>query len=192
MSRHRVVTAFIETVFQRLARRPDGISREHAVERGDQAVAGMREGYVEGLRADLARLDHVVELIAGAEHPSAADCREAYRLSGYIRDLGGTFGDHAVTAVADRCCEFLFRMGESGIDARDGLAAHIDALRLVCKAPAGVITAQMVETLVADLTRLAERVPDPDQALRESDRRAAEVRAARAALRVVPAAGASD
>lgn len=192
MSRQRVVTTFVETVFQRLARRGGGISREHAVERADQAVDGMREAYVEGLRADLARLDYVVELIAGAERPAPEDCREAYRLCGYIRDLGGTFGEDAVTAVADRCCEFLFRMGEANVDARAGLAAHIDALRLVCKAPAGVVNAPMVETLVADLTRLAERLPDPDQALRESEHRRAEAKAAQAALSVVPPSTASQ
>jgi hypothetical protein len=128
-SKREARTFFVDTRFQRMARRPGGVPRAQALE---NAQARIEENKPE-LEAFLDReLQELVTLIrnvqAGAAEPQwpEAVCFHSRQL----RDIGTTIGFQLLTFVADNLCEIL-EGANSGIECNmESITCHVDALLL--------------------------------------------------------------
>jgi hypothetical protein len=122
-------TFFVETRFQRMARRPGGVPREVALESAQSNIDQSRPDFEIWLDAELQNLAAVVRSAeAGAAAPGWPDdvcCR-----SRQLRDLGTTMGFVLLTFIANNLCEIL-EATPAGHDCdMETITCHLDALFL--------------------------------------------------------------
>ena len=161
----------VQTRFAALASRPNGMSRDEALDRADTFIENIEPKYLEWVERDLAKLTEVVDLIHKAKSMSKEDYQSAYRKSNHIRDLGGTFSYDLITVVADSMSELLFRLGEAERYDQAALVAHMDAFRLVCSSQFKGVKPDAVGDLIGSLQKLVAKYSDPDAELKEAEQR---------------------
>lgn len=161
----------VQTRFAALASRPNGMSRDEALDRADTFIENIEPKYLEWVERDLAKLTEVVDLIHKAKSMSKEDYQSAYRKSNHIRDLGGTFSYDLITVVADSMSELLFRLGEAERYDQAALVAHMNALRLVCSSQFKGVKPDAVGDLIGSLQKLVAKYSDPDAELKEAEQR---------------------
>jgi len=120
---------FVDTRFQRLARRSGGIPREQAI---SQAQAGIEEaggGFDEWVDTELNAL---VDLVKSASSGEAAPgwLEAANFRSRQLRDVGTTMGFELLSFVADSLCDLLDSIAGGAECNMESVACHVDALVL--------------------------------------------------------------
>jgi hypothetical protein len=122
-------TFFVETRFQRLARRPGGVPRELALESAQSNIDQSRPDFEIWLDAELQNLAAVVRSAeAGAAEPGwPADVSSRSR---QLRDLGTTMGFVLLTFVANNLCEILEATPAGHGCDMETINCHLDALFL--------------------------------------------------------------
>lgn len=120
---------FVDTRFQRLARRSGGVTREQAI---SQAQAGIEEaggGFEEWVDAEL---KEIVDLVKSASAGRAApDWLEAANFrSRELRDVGTTMGFELLSFVADSLCDLLDSIDGGAECNMESVVCHVDALVL--------------------------------------------------------------
>jgi hypothetical protein len=120
---------FVETRFQRLARRPGGVPRELALESAQCNIDQSRPDFELWLDAELQNLAAVVRSAeAGAAEPGWPE--DVCSRSRQLRDLGTTMGFVLLTFVANNLCEIL-EATPAGHDCdMETITCHLDALFL--------------------------------------------------------------
>lgn len=161
----------VPTRFAALASRPNGMSRDEALDRADTFIENIEPKYLEWVERDLAKLTEVVDFIHKAKSMSKEDYQSAYRKSNHIRDLGGTFSYDLITVVADSMSELLFRLGEAERYDQAALVAHMNALCLVCSSQFKGVKPDAVGDLIGSLQKLVAKYSDPDAELKEAEQR---------------------
>jgi hypothetical protein len=120
---------FVDTRFQRLARRSGGISREQAI---SQAQAGIEEaggGFDEWVDAELKDLVDLIKS-AGAGRPAPDWLEAANFRSRQLRDVGTTMGFELLSFVADSLCDLLDSIADGAECNMESVVCHVDALVL--------------------------------------------------------------
>jgi hypothetical protein len=120
---------YVDTRFQRMARRPGGVPREVALESAQSNIDQSRPDFEIWLDAELQNLAAVVRSAeAGAAAPGWPD-DVCYR-SRQLRDLGTTMGFVLLTFIANNLCEIL-ETTPAGHDCdMETITCHLDALFL--------------------------------------------------------------
>jgi hypothetical protein len=122
-------TFFVDTRFQRLARRPGGVPREVALESAQNNIDQSTPDFEIWLDAELQTLATVVRNAeAGIAEPGwpedvCSRCRQ-------LRDLGTTMGFVLLTFVASNLCEILDGTPPGHECDMETITCHLDALFL--------------------------------------------------------------
>jgi hypothetical protein len=156
-SKHEARTFFVDTRFQKMARRPGGVPRAQALE---NAQARIEESKPE-LEAWLDReLDALIELVRSAQAGTAApQWTEAVEMhSRALRDIGTTIGFQLLTYVANNLCATLEGMNGADASNIDSIACHVDALLLARQKRYRNMRPEQLPELTKGLRLVAESV----------------------------------
>src|SRR5437762_842205 len=120
-------TFFVDTRFQRMARRPGGVPREAALESAQSHIDQSKPDFEIWLDAELQNLAAVVRSAeAGAAAPAWPE--DVCHRSRQLRDLGTTMGFVLLTFIANNLCEIL-EATPAGHDCdMETITCHLDAL----------------------------------------------------------------
>ncbi|MCW5687124.1 MAG: hypothetical protein KIT76_01120 [Pseudolabrys sp.] len=120
---------FADTRFERLARRPGGISREEALERAQTAVEEMKTDFTDWIDQQYSELS--ASLADIAKDPGDTDALErAQQKCAYLRDVGSTMGYTLVTFVATTLCDILEAYIAGATYDKNVIDCHMDAFLL--------------------------------------------------------------
>jgi hypothetical protein len=120
---------FVDTRFQRMARRPGGIPRTQALENAQSKIEGMTPEFEAWLDRELQELaDLIAKVHSRAAAPGWSEvicdhCRQ-------LRDVGTTMGYELLTFVANNLCEILEGAAADDATKMESIICHIDAMVL--------------------------------------------------------------
>jgi hypothetical protein len=149
-------TFFVDTRFQRLARRPGGIPRETAIENAQEKIEENKPDLVAWVDDEITELIKLMAQVeAGTAEPHwvdaiASHCRQ-------LRDIGGTIGYPLLTFIASNLCEILDSASTEEVTL-EMIACHVDALRLARQARYRNMRPDQLPELTGGLRRVAEFV----------------------------------
>lgn len=147
----------VETRFQKLARRPGGISRDQALENAASKIEEIKPGFDDWLKKELRTL---ADIINGAKsgNPPPDWIERANIQSRQIRDSGTTMGSELMTFIANSMCEVLDAIADGADCNMESIVCHLDALVLARQPQFRNLTPEQVPELTSGLRRLAEAV----------------------------------
>lgn len=120
----------VETNFQKLARRPGGISREQALKQAEAEIATYKPGFEAWLNAEIEKLFALVPDI-GTGQPSDLSWIEAADIhSQRLADVAATMSYQFVSFVAANLCVIFEAIRNGAAYDEDVIACHIGALQL--------------------------------------------------------------
>lgn len=147
----------VETRFQKLARRPGGVSREKALENAAAKIEEIKPGFDEWLNKELQSLTDVVnQARSGTPQPdwietASMHCRQ-------VRDAGTTMGSELLTFIANSMSEVLDAIIAGAECNMESITCHLDALSLARQQPYRNMKPEQVPELTAGLKRVVEVV----------------------------------
>src|SRR5579864_719236 len=110
----------VETRFQKMARRPGGLTREQAVTRAQASIDAMMPDFDNWLSSKLHAMTEAVRRVEGhAGDISLVD--DAYSSCCQLRDVGTTMGFELISTISDNLCELLDAI-------KDGAAYHKETI----------------------------------------------------------------
>jgi hypothetical protein len=105
-TKHEARTFFADTRFERMARRPGGVTREQAVARAQTQIDEIKAEFPEWLNLKLQELSAAIKQAEGSSFDSSWHER-AYGISCQLRDVGATMGYELVSYIANNLCKIL-------------------------------------------------------------------------------------
>lgn len=97
---------YADTRFERLARRPGGVSREEAINQAQSAIEELKADFTDWIDQQYAELSATLTDIVNDPSDTSA-LERAHQKCAYLRDVGSTMGYSLVTFVASTLCEVL-------------------------------------------------------------------------------------
>jgi hypothetical protein len=153
--KHKAHIFYVDSRFERLARRSGGVPRERALAAAQGQIDAIRPAFGEWLDQELNDLS-----VAAADAESLPTSMSAVErvevICGQIRDLGATMGHSLVTFVAGSLCTILEAVKEGASYDAEAVSCHISALRLVRTEPYRHMEAEQVPEMMAGLRRIVE------------------------------------
>lgn len=123
-------TFFVESEFQRMARRAGGIPRRQALENAQIAMDKLKMSFGDWLDGEIESLTAAINNGKSLPAEDASWAEPAVIHARQIRDVGTTMGFELVTFISTNLCE-MFESIIAGAGARmDLIDCHIDALFL--------------------------------------------------------------
>lgn len=120
---------YADTRFERMARRPGGVSREEAIQRAQGAVDELKTDFGDWIDEQYSALSSTLAKIA--RDPSDKGALErAHQKSAYLRDVGGTMGFTLVTFIASTLCDVLEAYIAGAAFDKNVTDCHMDAFLL--------------------------------------------------------------
>jgi hypothetical protein len=150
--KHEAREFYVNSRFERLARRPDGLSREAALQRAQATVDDLKPGFAEWLETELTELK---ALFAGLDGKDAASMEGAYFRSAQLRDVGTPMGYALITFVAKNLCDALDTMKTFAVYDKEVVDCHLDALFLARSEPFRGLQPEQVPEMARGLQRVA-------------------------------------
>lgn len=145
----------VETRFQKLARRPGGVSRDEALERAAANIEEIKPGFDDWLIKELKTLSDAIDSAKTAEPP--ADWAEIANMqSRQVRDAGTTMGAELLTFIANSLCEMLDAIAAGAECNMESIGCHLDALYLARQRKFRGLSPDQVPELTSGLRRVAE------------------------------------
>lgn len=153
-SNHEAHMFFVDSRFQRLARRPGGVSREQAMKNAQAKIDESKPEFDAWLDQELqALVDLIQKVEAGAADPGWRDVVCAHSVQ--LRDIGTTMGFTLLTFIATNLCEIL--EGTNGNECNTELiTCHVDALLLSRQQQYRNLRPDQLPELSGGLRRVAE------------------------------------
>jgi hypothetical protein len=148
-------TFHVDTRFQKLARRPGGISRERALENAQAQIEENKPDFETWLDGELKALVAVVAKVeAGTAEPHWAEAVSSHCRQ--LRDIGSTIGYPLLTFIASNLCDILENPNK-GVDINlETINCHVDALQLARQARYRNMRPDQLPELTGGLRRVAE------------------------------------
>ena len=166
-SKDEVQTFFVDTHFQKMARRSGGVPRELAIERAQAQVDELNSEGADWLNRELQEFDAAVRRTGG----NFSDISELDRVHDsccQLRDVGAAVGFELFTYIAKNLCEILdaIKAGapydENMIHYDENMIhCHIDALLLASKDPYRKLRPEQLPEMTSGLRRVVELASTP-------------------------------
>jgi hypothetical protein len=149
-------TFFVETNFQKLARRAGGVPREQALENARVTLETIKLGFRDWLEGEISHL--ATEIRKGRSgSPSGEGWAEAALVHcRQIRDVGATMGFQLVTFIAGNLCEMLDGVIAGAVPRNDMIDCHLDALYLAKQEQYRHLSPEQLPELSDGLRRVLE------------------------------------
>lgn len=170
-SQHQAFIFYVDTRFERLARRPGAVSREDALMAAQSHVDELKVDFNDWLESELHKLSEAVAQIEN--DPSNTDLLDhADHSCSQLRDIGTTMGFELVTFVARSLCTILQTIKAGANYDKDMVDCHVNALYLVRTDAYRAMSPAEVPEMSSGLRRIVELVirTAPDEVVRQSDR----------------------
>jgi hypothetical protein len=150
-------TFTVESRFQKLARRPGGVSRDEAIERAQSAIEDVKPGFVDWLDGEVKELTALTRKASAGEFTDTKWVTSADTHSRRIRDVGTTMGYQLLSFVANSLCE-TFEAIEGGFEYRADLVdCQVEALLLAKQERYRNMRPDQVPELSAGLRQVVQR-----------------------------------
>ena len=151
-----------ENRFDRMARRPGGVSRDHALEAAEAHLEELKADFDDWINVELAQL--AASLSHVESHPTdLAAIETAFHGCAHLRDVGGTMGFELVTFVAANLCDIIEALKVGAVFDKDTIECHLNALALAKTERYRHLAPNQVPEMTAGLRRIgqiASIVPD--------------------------------
>ena len=147
---------FVDSHFQKMARRSGGVPREQALEGAQNAIDKIRSGFGDWLQTEV---DSLIAEIRKGRKASPGDVGWAETSAMHarqIRDVGSTMGFDLVTFITNNLAE-MFEAIIAGAGARNEIIdCHIDALLLAKQEQYRHLRPEQLPELSSGLRRVLE------------------------------------
>jgi hypothetical protein len=149
---------FVDTHFQKMARRPGGVPRDQAIEQAQNYIdKETRETFDDWLEQELAALKTAIdELQERSTDPDLID--QACIHSRQLRDVGTTCHFELLTFIADSLCDVLDATKAGSPYDADSVACHVDALMVVKKKSYRRLKPEQLPELTNGLRQVVKRL----------------------------------
>jgi hypothetical protein len=154
-TKHDAHTFYVDTRFQRMARRPGGVAREQALATAQAQVEELRVDFTDWLDRELQDLGVALEDI-GINPSDRLALDRVYRSSSQLRDVGTTMGYELVTFVASNLCEILDAIKGGAAYDKDMIDCHVSALLLARTEPYRHLRPEQIPEMASGLRRVVE------------------------------------
>lgn len=148
--------------FERMARRPGGVARDHALESAQAHLEELKADFDDWMNVELAQLATALARIDS--HPTdLAALETAFHGCAHLRDVGGTMGFELVTFVAANLCDIIEALKAGAVYDKDTIECHMNALALAKTERYRHLSPDQVPEMTAGLRRIgqiASIVPD--------------------------------
>lgn len=148
---------YVDSRFERMARRPGAVAREQALADAEAQVEELRTDFGDWLERELQQLSAALSQIE--DDPSdMALLDRADSNCAQLRDIGTTMGFELVTFVARSLCTILQTIKAGAAYDKDMVDCHINALFLVRTEPYRDLSPTQVPEMSSGLRRIVELV----------------------------------
>lgn len=122
-------TFFADTRFERMARRPSGMTRAQALERAQIQVDELKSDFTIWLDRELQELNAALSKVeSNSSDKLSLECAD--RSCSHLRDVGTTMGYELITFVASNLCKILDAIKAGAAYDKETIDCHVDALFL--------------------------------------------------------------
>ena len=154
-TKHDAHTFYVDTRFQKMARRPGGLARDRALATAQAHVDELKSDFTVWLDRELHELGaSLADAVANPSNTLALG--RAYRGSSHLRDVGTTMGFELVTFVANNLCEILDAIKSGAACDKDMIDCHINALLLARTEPYRHLRPEQIPEMASGLRRVVE------------------------------------
>ena len=154
-TKHEARTFFADTRFERMARRPGGMTRGQALARGQAEIDELKPEFDDWLDRELQELSTAIQHAEGSSFDPSWHER-AYRSCCELRDVGATMGYELITFVANNLCKILDVIKSGAAYDREMINCHVDALLLAKMEQYRHLRPEQVPEMASGLRRVAE------------------------------------
>jgi hypothetical protein len=147
----------VETSFQKLARRPGGISRQDAIRHASKKLKDVEPGFDTWLDDELRHLALGLQRIQNDSADAATIEAAGFRCR-QLRDVGTTMNCELVSFVAGCLSDVLDALAAGAECDKDSIKCHADALLLARQKQYRHLKPEQVPELTAGLRRIARPV----------------------------------
>jgi hypothetical protein len=155
--KHEAREFFVETRFEKMAKRPGGLPRDQAIRNAQGIIEDLKPEFADWIdrkvRESIAAIRRIEEVPGDTGRIDVA-----YRICGELRDVGATIGFGLVTAVSDNLCEIFEALKAGAPHHKEALDCHIDALALSVQAPYRDLPPDQLPEMMDGLIRIVARV----------------------------------
>ncbi|HWP27023.1 MAG TPA: hypothetical protein VNL39_11825 [Xanthobacteraceae bacterium] len=149
-------TFFVETNFQKMARRAGGVPREQALENARVTLETIKLGFRDWLDGEISDLAAQIRRGRTRHPPDVAWAEAALNHCRQIRDVGGTMGFQLVTFIAGNLCKMLDGIVAGANPSNEMIDCHIDALCLAKQEQYRHLSPEQLPELSDGLRRVLE------------------------------------
>jgi hypothetical protein len=150
---------FVETYFQKMARRPGGLPREKVIADAQAKLDELKPDFHRWLDEKLQELAELAEAAktSGSANPTWTE--RAYLRMRALRDVGATMGFELVTFIANNLCNILEANTLNADQRSEAIDCHVKALLLVRQDQYRGLSLVDIPELVDGLRRIATTAP---------------------------------
>jgi hypothetical protein len=153
--KHRAHIFYVDSRFERLARRDGGVPREQALAQAQSQIEEQKHNFEDWLERKLQELGVVTTDVDRNPCDKAALDR-AERISLEIQDIGATMGYTLVTFVAGSLCKILEALKAGATYDKEVVECHVNALLLVRTESYRNLRPDQVPEMTVGLRRVVE------------------------------------
>jgi len=152
---HETLIFYVDSRFERMARRPGGIAREEALANAQSHVDELKFDFVDWLDQELQQLDAALSQIEVDPNDVTVFDR-ANNICSQLRDVGTTMGFELVTFVAGSLCAILETIRAGATYDKEMIDCHINALFLVKTDPYRNMSPGQLPEMSSGLRRIVD------------------------------------
>ncbi|HWP26600.1 MAG TPA: hypothetical protein VNL39_09695 [Xanthobacteraceae bacterium] len=147
---------FVETNFQKMARRPGGMPRDNAIKNAQANIETLKKEFPNWLEDKLEELLSAIRLLETNPNDQRL-IQEAHLRCSHLQDVGSTMGYELITFIARIMCEY-FESVLAGIPySSETVNLHVDAITLASKPPYCHLRPDQLPEMTRGLRRVVER-----------------------------------
>lgn len=147
----------VDTRFQKLARRPGGVSRQDAIKSAQGKLQEAEPSFDGWVEAELQQLAQAAQRIY--DGGGGADAIENAAFHSYqLRNIGTTMQCELITFVAGCLCDVLDSVAAGARCDAESIRCHVDALQLAGQKKYRHLKPEQVPELTAGLRRIGQQI----------------------------------
>jgi hypothetical protein len=154
-------TFFVDSHFQKMARRSGGIPREQALENAQMAIDKIKLSFSDWLDGELEGLIAEIRKGRSASAGDVSWAETAAMHARQIRDVGTTMGFELVTFITNNLCAMFEAIIGGASPRNEMIDCHIDALHLAKQEQYRHLRPEQLPELSSGLRRVLEAASNP-------------------------------
>jgi len=108
-----------------------GIMDPKALEKGEEAIASLADGYLDSVVDDLRNIDEAFKKLAAATGGRKEELMGVFQTALILKGQGGSFGYDLMTTIGNELCRLIDKLDKAGPKEVEAIKLHIDSFKLV-------------------------------------------------------------